>query len=124
MFYEQLKALCTEKGVSLTNVISELHMSAGNMSKWKNGGIPKSDTLSALSEYFGVTTDYLLGIDTLKEKSLAILDDQGLTLSDDEYKIIVQYRNLDDEGKTMVKSTLITEARRMATAKGESINAG
>ncbi len=61
MFYERLKLLCKEKGIKLTNLIQELGMSSGNMNKWKNGVIPKGNTLSKLADYFNVSVDYLIG---------------------------------------------------------------
>lgn len=61
MFYSRLNALCAERGVKITNVIAEMGMGSGNLSKWKAGGVPKGDTLSKLADYFHVSTDYLLG---------------------------------------------------------------
>ena len=125
MFYERLKKICDERGLALTNVVvNELHMSRGNLSRWKNGNVPKGDTLSTLAEYFGVSTDYLLGTDELKRDCLTALDNQTLSLTADEVRLILKYRALDDEGRTMVESTLIQETRRVETAKGETANAG
>lgn len=125
MFYERLKKLCDERGLALTNVVvNELHMSRGNLSRWKNGNVPKGDTLSTLAEYFGVSTDYLLGTDELKRDCLTALDNQTISLTADEVRLILKYRALDDEGRTMVESTLIQETRRVETAKGETANAG
>lgn len=61
MFYERLKLLCEKKGIKLTNLIQELGMSSGNMNKWKNGVVPKGNTLSKLADYFNVSVDYLIG---------------------------------------------------------------
>lgn len=125
MFYERLKKLCDERGLALTNVVvNELHMSRGNLSRWKNGNVPKGDTLSTLAEYFGVSTDYLLGTDELKRDCLTALDNQTLSLTAGEVRLVLKYRALDDEGRTMVESTLIQETRRVETAKGETANAG
>lgn len=125
MFYERLKKLCDERGLALTNVVvNELHMSRGNLSRWKNGNVPKGDTLSTLAEYFGVSTDYLLGTDELKRDCLTALDNQTLSLTADEVRLILKYRALDNEGRTMVESTLIQETRRVETAKGETANVG
>lgn len=125
MFYERLKKLCDERGLALTNVVvNELHMSRGNLSRWKNGNVPKGDTLSALAEYFGVSTDYLLGTSELKKDCLATLDNQTLSLTAEEVRLVLKYRALDDEGRTMVESTLIQETRRVETAKGETANVG
>ena len=125
MFYERLKKLCDERGLALTNVVvNELHMSRGNLSRWKNGNVPKGDTLSTLAEYFGVSTDYLLGTDELKRDCLTALDNQTLSLTAEEVRLVLKYRALDDEGRTMVESTLIQETRRVGTAKGETANVG
>ena len=125
MFYERLKKLCDERGLALTNVVvNELHMSRGNLSRWKNGKVPKGDTLSTLAEYFGVSTDYLLGTDELKRDCLTALDNQTLSLTAEEVRLVLKYRALDDEGRTMVESTLIQETRRVETAKGETANVG
>lgn len=125
MFYERLKKLCDERGLALTNVVvNELHMSRGNLSRWKNGNVPKGDTLSTLAEYFGVSTDYLLGTAELKKDCLATLDNQVLSLTAEEVRLVLKYRALDDEGRTMVESTLIQETRRVETAKGETANVG
>lgn len=124
MFYERLKELCKEKGITPTALVKELGMSGGNLSKWKNGKIPKSDTISALAEYFGVSADYLLGIDSLKEKSMTALDNPSLILSADEKWFILKLRELDKEGRTMVESTLIAETRRVETTKGKNVSAG
>ncbi len=124
MFYDRLKELCKMRGVSITNVAKELGMSSGNLSKWKNGGVPRGKSLTALAEYFGVSTDYLLGTDTLKEKAITILDDPDLTLTAEEKWFILKLRELDKEGRTMVESTLISEVRRVNADKGETASVG
>ncbi|MGI5894256.1 MAG: helix-turn-helix domain-containing protein [Candidatus Merdivicinus sp.] len=60
MFYDKLCSICHEKGISVTNMVKELGLSSGNLSKWKNGGAPRSDTLQKIANYLGVSTDTLL----------------------------------------------------------------
>lgn len=125
MFYDRLQELCRERGIALTNVVVDiLKMSRGNLSRWKNGAVPKGDTLSTLAEYFGVSTDYLLGTESLKEKSLLLLDDPELSLTADEKWFILKLRQLDKEGRTVVEGTLVSEIRRVESDKGKNINAG
>lgn len=125
MFYDRLQELCKERGVALTNVIVDtLKMSRGNLSRWKNGAVPKGDTLSALSEYFGVSTDYLLGTESLKEKSIMLLDDPELTLTADEKWFILKLRQLDKEGRTVVEGTLVSEVRRVESKKKDMVGVG
>lgn len=61
MFYSRLTSLCAERGVKITNVVSELKMGSGNLSNWKSGRMPRGESLSKLADYFNVSTDYLLG---------------------------------------------------------------
>lgn len=35
MFYDNLRAVCAEKGTTVTTVLKELHMSTGSTGKWK-----------------------------------------------------------------------------------------
>lgn len=124
MFYDRLKELCKENNITLTNLVKELNMSSGNLSRWKNGGVPKGDTLSALAEYFKVSTDYLLGNDVRKEKVIVLLDDPDIILTADEKWFILKLRQLDKEGRTIVEGTLISEIRRIEITEKEGVNAG
>ena len=57
--YERIQQLCKEKGVSVRQMEIDNGMIRGKASKWKTY-TPKADALLALSEYFGVSTDYIL----------------------------------------------------------------
>ena len=57
--YERIQQLCKEKGVSVRQMEIDNGMIRGKASKWKMY-TPKADALLALSEYFGVSTDYIL----------------------------------------------------------------
>ena len=63
VFYDRLVAICREKKIPVTNLVRELGLSSGNLSKWKNGGAPRAGTLQKIADYLGVTTDSLLGND-------------------------------------------------------------
>lgn len=60
VFYDKLCEICREKNISVTNMVKELGLSSGNLSKWKSGGSPRADTLQKIASYLGVTTDTLL----------------------------------------------------------------
>ena len=78
VFYERINELCKESGEKLTPLLQKLGMSAGNIARWKNGTVPYGDSLTKLADYFGVSTDYLLG---KTEKRQA---PEGLTAKDME----------------------------------------
>lgn len=61
-FATRLKELRTEKGVSQQEVATVVRMSKMAVSHWENGhSEPSISQLILLSEFFGVTVDYLVG---------------------------------------------------------------
>lgn len=74
MFFDQFKQLCDSAGKSPSAVGKELGISSGAVSMWKTGARrPRTDQLQKIADYFGVSIDYLLGIE------------KAATLSDDGY---------------------------------------
>ena len=61
MFFNRFKALCDEKNVSVYRACTDIGLNRSAVAKWKDGGKPKGTTAAKLADYFGVTTDYLLG---------------------------------------------------------------
>nr|DAE34603.1 MAG TPA: repressor protein [Caudoviricetes sp.] len=57
--YERIQELCKKKGVSVRQMEIDNGMIRGKAGKWKTY-TPKADALLQLSEYFGVSTDYIL----------------------------------------------------------------
>lgn len=63
-FPEKLKELRCERGLSLIELSKNLKISIATLSRWENGiNDVNGEGLVALSEFFGVTTDYLLGLE-------------------------------------------------------------
>lgn len=57
-----LKRLREEKGIGQKELAAALNYSTGTISNYENGvHAPNLVTLSALADYYNVTTDYLLG---------------------------------------------------------------
>lgn len=57
-----LKQLREKKGIGQKELATMLNYSTGTVSNYENGvHTPNLATLSALADYYGVTTDYLLG---------------------------------------------------------------
>lgn len=61
MFYDQFINLCNKKGISPSKAALINNISKTSVTRWKNGAIPNAEILQKLSEYFNVSTDYLLG---------------------------------------------------------------
>ena len=58
----RIKLLREQKGVRQWDMAEELGVSQGTLSNWERGAhSPDNNTLLILADYFGVTTDYILG---------------------------------------------------------------
>ncbi len=63
-FPERIKDLRDEKGISQERLADELGVSHGTISLWETGKRePKLSNLILLAEYFGVSIDYLAGLE-------------------------------------------------------------
>lgn len=62
-YYDNFLRLCARDKVTPAQVQREIGISKSSANKWRNGSIPHDATLMRVAEYFGVTTDELLGIE-------------------------------------------------------------
>lgn len=60
MFYEQVKSLCDERHIAISTLARKLNLSPSAPANWKAGTLPKAETLIKISEFFGVSVDFLL----------------------------------------------------------------
>lgn len=60
MFYDTVKELCDEKPIKITSLARKLQLSPSAPNNWKEGSLPKVETVMKIAEFFDVTTDYLL----------------------------------------------------------------
>lgn len=59
MFYDQYERLCKEHNVKPTRVMRDLGQSSTSPQRWREGMMPKIETVLQIAEYFGVSLDYL-----------------------------------------------------------------
>jgi len=91
-FKEIFRDLKEEKSVSLTEISKNTGIPVTTLSNYINrGSIPRSDQLSALSDYFGVSVDCLIGNEELAESKRT---GGEINLSPEEIKFIQDYRKL------------------------------
>lgn len=67
MFIDTFYELCEKHRVSPNKACIDMGISRTSTAKWKSGSVPNGQTLSKIADYFGVTTDFLLGTETKKE---------------------------------------------------------
>lgn len=66
-FQKRLRSLRIDKNLSMSALARELGIKTSRVSMWENSGIvPRHEMLTALSKYFGVAVDYLLGNDHME----------------------------------------------------------
>ena len=78
MFWERFTELCKGNDTTPTRAVISLGISQGSITHWKNGKVPRHETLLRIADYFGVSVDYLLGNTDKKEKPT--VNDDGLSV--------------------------------------------
>lgn len=97
--YEIFAKLLKEKGVTPYQVSKATGVAQSSLSDWENGrSKPKYEKMLAISDYFGVSVDYLLGNEP-KEKTPAEAD---VTFDDFTYAMYGEAKELTDEDKNML----------------------
>jgi transcriptional regulator with XRE-family HTH domain len=89
MFWDVYTRLCAKDGKAPNVIAREVCgvKSTGTVTGWKNGATPRNNVLGQLSDYFGVSVDYLLtGESEQKEKpsTAGEIDLSGLSPEDAE----------------------------------------
>lgn len=76
MLNETIKLLRKSRGLSQVELAAHLGITKQCVSNWENDNIlPSIEMLVRLSEYFRVSTDYILGIDSRKTIDVSDLSD-------------------------------------------------
>lgn len=75
-FGETLKKLRKGRGMTQSELGSQVGLSKAVVSKYETGlGYPSFDVLIRLAQFFGVTTDYLLGVSGSRTVDVSLLTD-------------------------------------------------
>lgn len=87
--YEIFEELLKTKGVSAYKVSQEAKVPQSTLSDWKRGrSVPKLDKLQKIADYFGVSVDYLMGLD----KTIVHMESTA-GLSPEYINVIAEARN-------------------------------
>lgn len=76
MIGKQIAAMRKEKGIKQEELASYVGVSTQAVSKWENGGVPDTDLLPKIADFFGVSIDTLFGrsLTDCNELPLAIIN--------------------------------------------------
>lgn len=61
MFYEKLKKMCFERGISVSKMANDLEISTTTATGWKRGANPQPAQVKKIAKYFNVPVDELMG---------------------------------------------------------------
>lgn len=70
MFINRLKSLLEEKQITRKQFLEDLGFGKNNFTRWEKGTIPNRSAIKVISDYFGVSEQYLLGKTDIKGKDL------------------------------------------------------
>ena len=99
-FFERYCGLCKAAGSSPNGVAKKLGIASASITQWKQGSVPRVETLARIAEYFDVTVDYLTGKSDSREKP-ALQAENGL---DEEF--IRSYSRLNPAQKAQIDSLI------------------
>lgn len=105
----KLSQLRTEKGVNQRELAQHIGVSNGAIGMWETGKRqPDLDTIAVLAQYYGVSTDYLLGLDISPNKNNTISSDEQRILNiynqDPEHikELLCSFSKLSMRNKTII----------------------
>lgn len=105
------------KGLSLMKVARALNVSDASVFNWENGVEPKASYIIKLADFFGCTTDELLGRENYGTGNIEII---GEKLTSDESEILAVYRALNRDGKT----AFLSMVKNLATLHNVGVKIG
>lgn len=110
MFYHILLSLCREHGTTVTALARELNIAKGSPSNWQRGASPNSDVVVKIARHFGVSCDYLLGLDNVPSRT------DEFALSPDEQSLVLALRAASPQAQKAAIASMraITDALSFA----------
>lgn len=117
----RLKYLRTARGENLEKVAEYLNVSIQTISNYENEKRDMTpDTIIKLAEYFGVSTDYLLGKSDIRNPENTNLDKLQIGLSTKDYTNIsdTQIKQIEDFAKFVLKDNKKEDKEKNENNKG------
>lgn len=115
--YENIIALCTQRGIKGGKLCSDIGMSKGILTDLKMGrqtGISLANA-QKIADYFGVTVDYVLG----KENAPTVSGERTVDLSEVDFAFYGGYKELDEQDQETIRD-MVRIMRERRAAKQEN----
>lgn len=78
LLFCRIKELCSQRGISISKLESELGLSSSSIRKWGNTSSPSVDKIAKVANYFNVSVDYLLGRTDIPNSISEIVEDKEI----------------------------------------------
>ena len=105
-------------GLNQPELAKKIGTSQTNVSRWERGIVlPSIDFCVKLANFYGISLDELVGISEVYTSSNAAPMGESVRYSEEEKKLIEDYRYLNAASKKLVKQTV--ETLRAASAPSE-----
>lgn len=101
MFKENFIRLCNERGEYPSAVCKKVGITPAAFSQWTEDTVPRKTTLVKVADYFGVSTDYLLGTEHEFLQTFAQEKDPP-KISESEEKLLELFREVPEADRYMV----------------------
>lgn len=108
-FGKNLRYLRFQQSMSQQDIANEFNVSISTISIWERGiNFPEVAKLIEISEYFGVTTDYLLGLSDYKVSEINLSSTNFQELNENEKLLLDKFKEItpdhQDNILTIIKS--------------------
>lgn len=114
---ENLKKARKSKKITMQKAAELIGVSVSSYQKYEYGiNKPDIDILKKISKEFGVTTDYLLGLETPPENPLAFLH-----LNDDDEEVMRKYASLPENVRKMLLDIMIQLGDAARNGRAEQV---
>lgn len=78
ILYQRIKELCSQAGITISKLESELGFGNSSIKKWKEATSPSVDKIVKVANYFEVSVDYLLGMTDIADSTSNIINDEDI----------------------------------------------
>ena len=116
---ERIKQLRREKGLTQEQLAEKIGVERSSIGKYEGKSknvIPSDDVKARLADFFGVSVDFLIGLSDIRSQT-------GCTsLSKDENDLLEIFRQLNQEGKSLLLDQAVSILTRPSMRKEESMS--
>lgn len=106
-FGKRLEKCLEIKEISNTEITKALNLNKNAIGNYKNGQIPNASILYELSNFLGISMEYLLAGKEAKE------------LSPEEQKLVECYRHADERGKRAIERVAEAESQELQSSTSQ-----